>query len=135
MYPLGAPQSLNSRSGKSRSIPGQKGRMGRVNVGAARHDKLNRPCHSRSSAYWSALTLGKWSRFHLPPYSLEVTAIIYCHTLTWSLLTKTADSRNFSRIMQISINTMTINVKFHRFWFPLFFFFFLENLNLKKFQK
>lgn len=54
---------------ESRSIPARArgGRIGRVNVGAARHDKLNRPCHSRSSAYWSALTLGKWSRFHLPP--------------------------------------------------------------------
>jgi len=44
--------------GKSRSIPVREGRMGRVNVGAGRHDKLNRPCHGRTSAYWSALTLG-----------------------------------------------------------------------------
>lgn len=59
---------LASGFGKSRFIPVRKGQIGRVNVGAARHDKLNRPCHRRSSAYWSALALRKWSRFHLRSY-------------------------------------------------------------------
>lgn len=34
----------NSSYGRSRLIPARKSRMGRVNVDAASHDKLNRQC-------------------------------------------------------------------------------------------